>query len=233
MEKTYKLTSLFFGLVLLVIFWGFHRTYTVFFPKFEGFQTVQHVHGALMMTWMLMLITQPLLILSGKAQVHRLIGKISYVIAPLVVISIFLVMRMSFYHQKETLPLPVAQGGIFLQIPMMIAFLVMYLLAIGNKHRTSHHMRYMIGTSFLMIGPGLGRALIIYFGVPFQEAVFYADYLVMAIAATLLITDLVNKRPWVPYTVVLSLLVFCHVLFAERMSAPLQTVAQWFTTTLF
>ena len=56
------------------------------------------------------------------------------------------------------------------------------------------HDRYMIGTSLLMIGPGLGRSLIIYAYIPFPFAVSYTDGAVIAIAIILLLYDVVKKR---------------------------------------
>lgn len=67
-------------------------------------------------------------------------------------------------------------------------------------------MRYMLGTSLLMIGPGLGRVLIVYFNVPFPEAVTYSYYFIMAIAFLLLVADIFQKKPVVPYTITLLLM---------------------------
>jgi hypothetical protein len=75
----------------------------------------------------------------------------------------------------------------------------------------------MLGTSLLMIGLGLGRVLIVYFNVPFPEAVIYSYYLIMAIALLLLISDLIEKKPVVPYSItfVLMVLVYLAWLFRE------------------
>jgi hypothetical protein len=59
-----------------------------------------------------------------------------------------------------------AIAGIALNIPSIFVFIILYGLAVLNTKRTYYHMRYMIGTALLMIGPGLGRALIIYFEIP-------------------------------------------------------------------
>jgi hypothetical protein len=93
MENTqsvpYGRISLFFVIVLAFITWGFYKTYIIFFPSFTGFNNLQHFHGAMMMIWMGFLIVQPLLIRSGKVTTHRAVGKLSYVIAPLLMVSIF------------------------------------------------------------------------------------------------------------------------------------------------
>jgi hypothetical protein len=156
----YRGISLFFIFVMALITWGFYKTYLIFFPSFSGFNNVQHFHGAMMMIWMLLLIVQPLLIRSGKLAIHRMIGKLSYAIAPLLIVSIFLVSRM-VYHRPEPVTHQEKIAMIALSIPFLAGFIVFYSLAIINRRETPRHMRYMIGTSFLMIAPGLGRALIV------------------------------------------------------------------------
>src|SRR5258707_13705325 len=99
----YRGISLFSVVILAFVTWGFYKTYIIFFPSFTGFNNVQHFHGAMMMTWMIILITQPLLIRSGKVTIHRAIGKLSYVIAPLLVVSIFLVSRMVYQRPEPVL----------------------------------------------------------------------------------------------------------------------------------
>jgi len=108
MESTqtipYRGISFFFIFILALITWGFYKTYIIFFPSFTGFNNVQHFHGAMMMTWMVFLIVQPLLIRSGKVTIHRAIGKLSYVIAPLLIVSIFLASRMVYQRSEPVLP---------------------------------------------------------------------------------------------------------------------------------
>src|SRR5687768_182307 len=84
--------------VLIILFWGFYRTYIVFFPAFEGFQFIHHFHGVLMLVWMALLIIQPWLIARRKHRIHKLIGRLSFVLAPLLIISIFLDSRMTYYR---------------------------------------------------------------------------------------------------------------------------------------
>lgn len=42
----------------------------------------------------------------------------------------------------------------------IVQFVVFYSLAIVYRRNTYNHMRFMIGTAIMMIGPGLGRALL-------------------------------------------------------------------------
>jgi len=237
MEKSkaipYSRISLFFIFILALLTWGFYKTYIIFFPSFTGFNNVQHFHGAMMMVWMVFLIVQPLLIRSGKLAIHRAIGKLSYVVAPLLIVSIFLVSRMVYQRPEPGVPHEEKIAMIALSIPYLFGFAIFYSLAIINRKETYKHMRYMIATSFLMIGPGLGRALIIYFNWSLQDAVNYSSYLVMAIATGLLINDIMKKRSYSPFAVVLFIFVLLHLAWNFRNSGLWQSVGEGFAKIFF
>ena len=165
-----NIVFLFIGIWLCAII-GFHKTYTIHFPQFGGFQWEQHFHGAMLMSWFLMLIIQPLLIRYNKRNIHRTLGKLGYILAPLVCYSIFLVTRMVFLREIKTRPMESVLGQLSLDIPTIFIFGLFFALAMINRKDAAVHMRYMIATSLLMIGPGVGRALIIFGGIPFPIAV--------------------------------------------------------------
>jgi len=228
----YRRISLFFVFILALITWGFYKTYIIFFPSFKGFSNVQHFHGAMMMTWMTMLIVQPLLIHFNKISIHRIIGKLSFVIAPLVIVSIFLVARMG-YLRDTTLPHDVGIGELALSLSNLFAFAFLYAMAIANRRYTYAHMRYMIGTSLLMIGPGLGRALIIYFNVPGETAIDTVLYLEAAIAAAMMINDMLRKRSFkATFIVFIAILTAC-LLWTFRMGSLWQTIGEFIAKNLF
>ncbi len=237
MEKSqaipYSRISLFFVFVLALITWGFYKTYLIFFPSFTGFNNVQHFHGAMMMIWMGFLIAQPLLIRSGKVTIHRAIGKLSYVIAPLLIVSIFLVSRMVYHRPEPGVPHEEKIAMIALSIPFLFGFAIFYSLAIINRKETYKHMRYMIATSFLMIAPGLGRALILNYNMTLHDSVNYCNYLVMAIAGGLMINDIIKKRPWSPFAVVLVVFIVMHLAWNYRNSALWQSIGEGFAKIFF
>jgi hypothetical protein len=229
----YRGISLFFILVMAVITWGFYKTYIIFFPSFTGFNSLQHFHGAMMATWMVFLIIQPLLIRSGRITIHRAIGKLSFIIAPLLVVSIFLLSRMVYQRPEAGVSHEQKIAMIALSIPFLVGFIIFYSLAIINRRNTYKHMRYMIATSFLMISPGLGRALIIYYNFSLQDAVNYSSYLVMAIAGGLLINDIVKKRTSSPFAVVLSVFILMHLAWNFRDSVLWQSIGEGFARAFF
>jgi hypothetical protein len=212
--------------IFIVLFWGFYRTYIVFFPSFEGFEFVQHFHGVMMTLWMACLIAQPLLISRKKYRVHKLIGKISFVLAPLLMISIFGVSRMTFQRNLTASTMEDAVAGISLSIPGLIIFAVLYGLAIANRPRTYYHMRYMIGTALLMIGPGLGRVLIVSFEIPPPIGISITLAAVSVLAIGLLAVDLVKKRDYKPFLIVACLMLLQSLLWEIRYTVVWQSVGE-------
>src|SRR5690606_29901690 len=90
--------------ILIVLTWVFYRVYIMFFPAFEGFQRVHHIHGAIMLLWMAFLIVQPWLISRKEYRVHKAIGRFSLVLAPLLMLSIFLVSKTTYHINLQALP---------------------------------------------------------------------------------------------------------------------------------
>jgi len=229
----YGRVSLFFFLILLVLTWGFYRTYLVFFPSFDGFKPVQHFHGAMMITWMALLIVQPLLIGIGRISLHRLIGRITFVIAPIVVVSMFLITKFGYYKPGPPLTHTEKIGGLSLQAFDIVQFVTFYCLAIINRRNTYNHMRFMIGTAIMMIGPGLGRALIVYNNMPFNTAIYYTFYVEIALAAAFLLRDLFRRQSYKPNAIVLSLFIVHLLFWTFRLYQPWQSIGEFIATYLF
>lgn len=232
--QDYNRASLISLAILIVLTWGFYRTYIMFFPTFEGFQPVHHFHGAILLLWIALLITQPWLMSQKKLRIHKAIGRISFALAPLVMLSIFLVSRITYYGNLQTLPTPSdAVAIISLSIPGAIIFGILYGLAVANRRRTYYHMRYMIGTGILMIGPGLGRVLLAYFGVQPDLGISITLASVALIGLLLLAIDIVNKRNYVPNLVVAGLMILYSLLWELRYTPVWQKPGEVFASLFF
>lgn len=232
--QEYTKASLLSLAILVVLTWGFYRTYIVFFPSFDGFQPVHHFHGAILLLWIALLIIQPWLMARKKHRIHKAVGKISFVLAPLVMLSIFLVSRVTYYGNLQTLPTPSdAVAIISLSIPAAVIFGILYGLAIANRRRTYYHMRYMIGTGILMIGPGLGRILTAYFGLPLNLGVTVTLVAVALVGVLFLIIDLVKQRNYVPNLIVAGLLILQSLLWELRYTPLWQKTGAIFAEVFF
>ena len=229
MGKTYKNIYLLFIGVLFILIWGFYKSYLVYFPTFEGgywggksYNYIQHSHGALMLTWVLFLIIQPVLIRRGYHNIHRKVGFASYFVVPLLLISILMVSKTFYYRTLETINVKEALGTIT-GIANIIAFAIFYYLAIVNKKNIYSHMRYMIGTSLLLINPGLSRALFVFFGMA-ESGLAVSDYVAMSIATCFIIYDYRNNKNYKPYIVILAILIIMHLIWRARYTDVWQSI---------
>jgi hypothetical protein len=227
-----NIVFLFIGIWLCALI-GFHRTYTVHFPQFKGFQWQHHFHGIMLMSWFGMLIIQPLLIRLGKNNIHRQLGKLGYVLAPLVCYSIFLVTKLVYHREILVRPEPSVLAQMALDIPEIFIFGIFFTLAMVNRHNPNTHMRYMIGTSLLMIGPGLGRALIVFGGMAFPAAVTVVYYVAEVIAVLFLLNDFRKRNNPRPMLTIVAILLFNHFLWAFQEAAFWQKFAKWFVDIAF
>ena len=226
--RSYDVTAKAFFIAMVFLFIllqvAFHPTYLQYFPKFKGFSWVHHTHGALMVSWVIMLVIQPYLIYKGKYKTHRLIGRISYFIAPLMLISMYLATRLNYLNSVGKIPFKEVAYIQALNFITPLIFLLFYSLAIIHKKEAFKHKRYMIGTSFIMLTAVLNRLLLKIFGNIEPYEFFIPLYLGVIVSALLLANDIFRKRNPFPYTTVTFVLFFNIVIFYARYTQVWQSV---------
>ena len=203
------------GMVLLFITLqiGFHPFYIKYFPTFEKFTWLHHIHGALMASWIILLVVQPVLIHKKRFSAHRFLGKLSYITAPLMVVSMFLILKLSYHKNLLNSSIEKETAGQASTIMQLLSFMVLYSLAILYRKNTFYHVRFMIGTALLMITPTLGR---IFYGY-FAAEIMYEMYLTLIISSYLLIIDIRKKLDWKPNAIVTwTLFLFVSVYHARN-----------------
>lgn len=197
MEKQYKYLGYFLLLFIPLIFAGFYRSYFQSFPQLnENITAFTHAHAFMASVWVLMLIVQPFLILNKKFALHRKIGKLSYVVFPLLILSFVpQVMKVVRTENLANLFFPLADGT------LLILF---YMLAIYNRKSAYKHMRYMIASALVLLGPTVGRIGPMLLGWTdfFTQNVEYG--IVYAILIGLILYDLKNKRKFQPYLIAIA-----------------------------
>ena len=74
-------------LLIPLTFAGFYKTYFEPFPNFgKNIDIYIHIHAVIASLWIAILIVQPFLIVNKKIALHRSVGKLSYVVFPLLII---------------------------------------------------------------------------------------------------------------------------------------------------
>ena len=223
------------GFLFVLLQIAFHPTYLQYFPQFQGFTWIHHIHGALMVSWMIMLVIQPYLIHKGKYKTHRLVGKISYLTAPLILISMFLATRLNYLTTVDRIPFKDVAYIQALNFITPLIFLLFYILAIIHKRDAFKHQRYMIGTSFILLTGILSRILQYSFGTSNIEPYdfFIPLYLGVIISTLLLANDFLKKGNTIPYTIVTVVLLFNIIIFHARYTELWQSVVRLIGDTFF
>lgn len=232
-NNVYRISALFIVLIMIGVQWGFYETYTSQFPNFENSTTVIHIHGALLMSWLTLLVVQPMLIYYKKAKLHRSIGKASFVLGPMIIISLFLVGRGGYWRGLGNVPEVFNLGVMALDIRGLVSFAIFWALAMAYRKTPSAHMRYMIATGILAIGPGVGRGLIASFDLSLYTAISVTDVLELVIVGTLLGVDLVKKNNYIPYLMVFLILLVGKVLWQIHDTDLWQNFARTYAEFLY
>jgi hypothetical protein len=226
MEKMYRNTAIFIVIIIIGVQWGFYLSYSSQFPNFKDKTNIIHIHGALLMVWLGLLVVQPLLIAYGKAHIHRAIGKLSYVLGPLIIITLFLIGRSSFLRHSANAPEREMLATMVLDIRGLFSFAIFWALAMINRKDSSSHMRFMIGTGILAIGPGVGRGLIGNLGLSFHDSLTVTDIVEILIPAICMAYDIYKKKNYKPWLTMLVILVAGALLWQIKYADIWQAFAR-------
>ena len=195
MEKEYRNLGFIFLLFIPLTFLGFYKSYFVLSPEFVGtVDTYTHIHAVVASLWIVLLITQPLLIRFKNFSLHRTFGKISYPVFFALILSF--IPQMIKEYGKGLFPLNASFD--------IVLLLLFYILAIKYKKDVGNHMRYMIAIALIFLGPTLGR--IIFFLLELEYlGPWQIPYLtVIMILTGLIFMDKKNNRNYHPYVIALS-----------------------------
>lgn len=145
----------FIGLVFLVVLGFWPSYFAKFFNGTADFSFYFHFHATVLILWMSGLIIQPILIRKKKLSIHRMVGKISYFIIPLIFISILLLTHSRIPHNglltEDNLV------GAFNSAKDLVILSVAFYIAIKFKKEYQLHARGMIVTGLAFIEPAFIR----------------------------------------------------------------------------
>jgi len=116
-----------------------------------------HQHGIAMLLWCALLVTQAALIRAGRRAAHRRAGLLSYALVPLIVVT-----TTRFIHFRLNEAAAIAPNLLYflaLVIDTLVAFLVLYGLAIYYRRRPAVHARYMVCTIVPFLPPITDRLI--------------------------------------------------------------------------
>lgn len=107
---------------------------------------------------MLMLIAQPLAIRARRLSWHRLVGRASYALAPLILVSILLLAHSRIKGLSGE-PYALQTYILYLQVSLALLFGLSYALAIFTRRTAALHARFMVCTALTLIDPVVIRLM--------------------------------------------------------------------------
>ena len=179
-------------LVLLPIFVaGFWIPYFSQIPHFDAsITTAVHVHAVLLFSFLLLLVVQPLAIRQKAFSTHRILGKISNVLIPFILIfSVAMLFKEYQEHLSDGATANFARNAEFLSFIQLLLFGTLYGLSIASIRRrdVATHMRYMICIALVLLPAGLARTMGYWFRIrqsPSQTAcLILIDVLLLGLIA--------------------------------------------------
>jgi hypothetical protein len=226
MEHAYRNISYLFVAVLLIIFVGFYKTYFGLIPNVSHWAGVIHFHAVVLLLWFGMLIAQPLLIRAKQFRLHRTLGRVSYGLVPIVLVSMWLASRSQFVRFVGQIPDHQNLADLFIPLSQMLLFGILYVLAMVYRRQIPAHLRFVVASSVVFLSPSLGR--VPWDGVMFSWTSIFISFMIPdLVLLALLLFDVKNGKNPRPYLISLALLLASHVgwlLLPD--SAMWQTTAQ-------
>lgn len=203
---------------------GFWPSY---FSKFidgtADFTQYIHAHATVMMLWVFMLIAQPILIRKGNLSLHRLLGKVSYVLFPLVIIAGALLAHHTADPNANFMSL-------FIPFKDIIVLLVAFGIAIYYRKDVAIHARAMIATAIPFLEPALVRFLGWILPEGFSMNRYLYTVLIMDfILIALIIKERKEKRARWVFPLILGIYLVIQFIIFSRIEIPFfQLFADWF-----
>lgn len=228
MSSAFPRSGYFFAALLAVAVFAFWPSYFARLPA--GPTVYMHVHAGLMLAWMGLLVVQPLLIRERRAGLHRRLGKLSYGLAPLAVVSALLLAHSRF-APMPSVEFAAAAPSLYLPLAATLLFALAYGLAIAWRDVPALHARFMICTALPLIDPIVARILGLRLPpLPDDRLYPLIGYgLTEVVLLALLVLDRRARRGRAAFPLMLAVFVVVHAgAFTLAHTAAWQRFAGWF-----
>jgi hypothetical protein len=225
LARSWKVFAGFLALALLA-FWPTYLSQ----PRASSAYT--HAHAVFASAWMLLLVLQSWAIGARRVGQHKLFGKLSYAVAPLVVITVLLLAHDRIAQAAPGEAYQIQTYILYLQLSLAALFALSYGLAIATRRSVARHSRFMVCTALTLVDPVLIRILFWIAPTPafnYQWITFGATDLVFLILIWL---ERANRagRAVFPAMLAVFALVQVPALFGLTQGPAWQGLARWFAS---
>ena len=212
---------------LAISFIGFWPSYfSKFFNGTAEFNQYFHFHVATALLWVAMLIIQPILIRSKKLEIHKAVGKFSYLLVPILFISIALLANNRIDPNLDLV-------GPELWIPFkdLIIFSLGFGIAVKFKNSMPIHARGMIVAGMAFVEPVMARVMFNVFEIQGLIAYLTAisvDYIILL--GLIILERKETKGRWV-FPIALATFFFIHIIRIFKINPAFwESFSRWFVS---
>jgi len=211
------------GLVGLVLLGFWPSYFAKFFDGTANFKFYFHFHATAVSLWIVALIVQPILIRKKKLWLHRLIGKMTYFLFPLIFISVLLLVHSRITPTEKELG-----HHLFVSFKDLLILGTGYFIAIRYRHNIDLHARGMIATGIVFIEPALARLM--FHLLPGDIAPYIVTiFIVYSILITLMVLERKQKKGRWVFPLILGLYIVVHSILVFNIEiGPWESFARWF-----
>jgi heme exporter protein D len=218
----------YFIALMALAFAGFWKSYfSKFFDGTNDYNFYFHFHAAMMVLWVAILIVQPILIRKKKLAVHRIIGKVTYVLMPVMLLSVLLIMNSGM---KQIPAEEITFANVLFPVRDFFLLATAFSIGVWYRHHVQIHARAMVITGIVFIEPALFRFL---GGVVFKGmgpvGFFVGVFLILSLLITLIILERKQKSArWLfPAFLIIDVIVYLVLIFQVPLSF-LDPMVKWF-----
>jgi hypothetical protein len=212
-ERQYRYVGFAFLFLVPAVALGFYFPYFSLIPDFDPSITpLIHVHAIALMLLVALFVIQPLLVQFKNFTFHRILGRLTYVLVPLVAVSVIGVIIKEFdAGLAGQMTLATDLKSIYPDVASLLLSITFYLLAIKNRRSAPAHMRYMIAFALCVAPAATNRVMGYWLDFGRFASGVVSDVLVCVIYVALIFFDRRHDANYRPYVLALGLYFFYSV----------------------
>jgi hypothetical protein len=157
-----------------------------------------HLHAATMLAWCVLLALQPALLALGRRRAHRQLGRLAWVLAPVVVLGM---LALALAHARPPAGAaiePFRYALLFVQLSGTLLFGGCVGLALAHRQQPPLHGRWMVASGLSLLDPIVARVFV--HVLPAGEALQQWGSVIvsLALAALLVVAERRRLAPGTP-----------------------------------
>jgi hypothetical protein len=142
-------------LILVIIVTGFAQSYFLAgMVRAKLPNTLVHIHGAIFVSWIFLLVAQASLVALRKVRLHMTLGILGFILPPLMIILGILTLFDSIRRGQVDVPPEVLLAG---DLENLLIFIVLISWGMLARRNSAFHKRLMILGTMAITGPAIDR----------------------------------------------------------------------------